>query len=77
MSEASEAYRIDILEDATEGAAVLRSIEATTTTATYTAAQQSADFGAPLEAGESLTLVAYQISAALGPGFPNRTTVTL
>jgi len=77
MSEATEAYRIDILEDATEGAAVVRSIEVTTTAATYTAAQQAADFGAALAPGDSLTLVAYQISSTLGPGFPNRVTVML
>ena len=77
MSEEVEAYRIDILEDATAGAAVLRSIAASTTSATYTEAQQVADFGAALEIGDSLTLVAYQVSAALGPGFPNRVTVAL
>ena len=64
MSEASEAYEVDILD----GAVVKRTLTATTTSALYTAAQQTADWGAPLGPGDSLDVRIAQMSARLGRG---------
>jgi hypothetical protein len=56
-----EAYRVEIRA----GAAVLRGIETSAPAVTYTAAQQSADFGGVPAA---FTFHVAQLSAALGPG---------
>jgi hypothetical protein len=66
MSEASESYEIDIL-DGGSPETVLRTLTATTTTVTYTAAQIGSDFGSP--APESVTVRVYQISAQIGRGY--------
>ena len=60
LAEESERYEIDILS----GASVVRTLASTTTSATYTAAQQTADFGAPQPA---VTLRIVQLGA-LGRG---------
>ena len=62
MSEASEAWQVDILD----GATVKRSLTVATTNALYTAAQQSADWGAPLGPGAFLTIRIAQIGQAFG-----------
>lgn len=62
MSEFVEAYEIDVMN----GAAVVRTIAAATQTATYTAAQQTSDFGSPQA---SVSVRVYQISAAVGRGY--------
>ena len=64
LSEDSEAYALDILD----GAVVKRSLTTGTTSALYTAAQQTADWGALLGPGNSLQLRIYQLSALIGPG---------
>ncbi|MEX0971533.1 MAG: glycoside hydrolase TIM-barrel-like domain-containing protein [Paracoccaceae bacterium] len=61
LGEAIEAYEIDIMD----GATVLRTISTATPAATYTAAEQTTDFGAPQT---SITFHAYQISASYGRG---------
>jgi hypothetical protein len=61
LGETEERYEIDILD----GTTVKRTLAATTPSATYTAAQQTADFGAPQP---SISLRIYQISATRGRG---------
>jgi hypothetical protein len=61
MSEAVERYRVRILA----GSTVVRSIIANSAAATYTAAQQTADFGGP---ASGITLSVSQYSAVVGYG---------
>jgi len=63
LGEADERYEIDILD----GTAVKRTLTVTAPAATYTAAQQTADFGAPQS---SVSLRVYQMSATRGRGTP-------
>jgi hypothetical protein len=58
---APEAYRVEIYD----GASLVRTIEASASAATYTAAQQVADFGGP---AASFTWRVAQHSALYGPG---------
>lgn len=64
LSETTEAYEIDIINPST--GAVARTITATTPTAVYTAAQQTADFGATQS---SVSIWIYQMSSTIGRGF--------
>ena len=64
LSEASEAYDVEILS----GTTVLRTLTATTSSVLYTAAMQTADLGALLALGSSLNVRIYQKSARLGRG---------
>jgi len=64
LAEDSEAYEIDILD----GSVVKRSLTTATTSALYTATQQTADWGAPLGPGQSLALRIYQLSSLIGRG---------
>lgn len=66
LGEESEAYEIDILDGSDS---VLRTIETTIETATYTAAQQTTDGLTP---GDFVTMDIYQISATRGRGFAKR-----
>ena len=50
------------------GEAVKRTLTTTTTSALYVAAQQTADWGAPLAPGQSLVLGIYQLSALISRG---------
>ncbi len=68
LGETSEAYQIDIYS----GAAVVRTISATTPTASYTAAEQTTDGLTP---GNPVTLRVYQLSDVRGRGFPAIATV--
>jgi hypothetical protein len=61
LGEESEAYEIDIMN----GSTVVRTLTASLPGATYTAAQQAADFGAPQP---SYTLRIYQLSPIYGRG---------
>ncbi|MEJ2227036.1 MAG: glycoside hydrolase/phage tail family protein [Alphaproteobacteria bacterium] len=61
LGEDSEAYEVDIMN----GASVMRTIASSTPAITYTAAQQTSDFGAPQS---SYTVRVYQISASYGRG---------
>ena len=69
LHEASEAYEVDILD----AGAVVRTIAGLTgPTASYTAAEQTTDFGGPQA---SLDVAVYQISAAVGRGHPGEATL--
>jgi len=75
LSEAAEAYEVDILSGGSPST-VKRTLAAATQTATYAAADQITDFGvAPL--GASITLAVYQMSAIVGRGTPAIATLTL
>ncbi|RJL06943.1 hypothetical protein C9E82_22050 [Paracoccus siganidrum] len=71
MSEANEAWQVDILD----GAGVKRSLTTATNAAVYTAAQQVADWGALLGPGASLTISIAQIGQAFGVGAAPVTTL--
>ena len=64
LAEDSEAYEVEIRE----GSTVKRSLTTITTSALYTAAQQTTDWGAPLGPGQSLAIRIYQLSALIGRG---------
>ncbi|WP_296168740.1 glycoside hydrolase/phage tail family protein [uncultured Brevundimonas sp.] len=61
LNEETEAYQVDVMS----GATVVRTLAVTTPTATYTAAQQTTDFGAPQA---SIAVRIYQMSATVGRG---------
>jgi hypothetical protein len=61
LSEATEAYEIDVMD----GSTVVRTISATSTSATYTAVQQTAD---GFTAGNPITVRIYQLSSVVGRG---------
>lgn len=68
LGELTEAYSIDIYS----GASVIRTISATTPTASYSAADQTTDGLTP---GNPVTLRVYQLSDVRGRGFPAIATV--
>ena len=53
-----------------------RVLSTDTTSAVYTAAQQTADWGAPLGPGDSLDIRISQLSALVGRGAPKTVTLT-
>jgi hypothetical protein len=70
-SPANEAYDVEILA----GATVARTLATFTTSATYTAAQQTADWGALLGPGDTLPIRIFQLSALIGRGAPASVTL--
>ncbi|OJF92800.1 baseplate multidomain protein megatron [Pararhizobium antarcticum] len=66
LAEDLESYDVQILD----GSAVKRTLTSTTTSVLYTAAQQTADWGAPLGLGQTLAIHIYQLSNRLGRGDP-------
>jgi hypothetical protein len=66
VGEEVEGYEVEIRN----GAAVKRVLASTTTSVVYTAAQQTADWGAPFGTGDALALRIFQLSARLGRGAP-------
>ena len=72
LGEELEAYEVEILD----GATVKRVLSTATTSAVYTAAQQTADWGAPLGPGDSLAIRIFQLSALVGRGAPKTVTLT-
>jgi hypothetical protein len=68
LGEDFERYEIDVLD----GAAVKRTILSDIPSALYTAAEQTADFGAPQS---SVSLRVYQMSAVAGRGTPRTATL--
>ncbi|MFZ1726334.1 MAG: hypothetical protein WAU13_06725, partial [Albidovulum sp.] len=72
LTEETEAYAVEILD----GAAIKGVLSATTTSAIYTAAQQTADWGAPLAPGDTLTIRIFQLSALIGRGAAKTVTLT-
>ena len=73
VAEELEAYEIEILD----GATVKRVLSSTVTSAVYTGAQQTADWGTPLAPGDTLTVRIYQLSALVGRGAPKTATLQL
>ena len=72
LVEEVEAYEVEILD----GATVKRVLSATTTSAIYTAAQQTADWGALLGPGDTLDIRIFQLSALIGRGAAKTVTLT-
>lgn len=72
LSEESEEYEVDILDDATSPHTVLRTIEVTSESASYSAADQTTDGLTP---GDPVTVRVYQISASVGRGQYGEATV--
>jgi len=73
LAEELEAYDVEILD----GATVKRVLSTATTGAVYTAAQQTADWGAPLGPGDTLDIRICQLSALVGRGAPKTVTMIL
>jgi hypothetical protein len=71
MSEASGMFVVDILD----GSVVKRSLTTDITSAVYTAADQTADWGALLGPGDSLTVRIAQIGQLFGAGAASVTTI--
>jgi hypothetical protein len=63
LGETEEGYEIDILD----GSTIVRTLTATSPAATYTSADQTADFGSPQS---SVSLRIHQLSATRGRGTP-------
>jgi hypothetical protein len=72
LAEDSEAYDVEILDGATRK----RTLQVATTSALYTTAQQTADWGAPLGPGQSLAIRIFQLSALIGRGAGRSVTLT-
>ena len=66
LAEDQESYDVQILD----GAAVKRTLTSSTTSVLCTAAQQTADWGAPLGLGQTLAIRIFQVSNRLGRGTP-------
>ena len=71
VAEEMEAYEVEILD----GAVVKRSLTTATTSALYTAAAQTADWGALLGPGDTLDIRIYHLSALVGRGAPKSVTL--
>ena len=54
-----------------------RILSTATTSAVYAAAQQTADWGAPLGSGDTLDIRIFQLSALVGRGAPKTVTLIL
>jgi len=72
LAEDREAYEVEIFDGATRK----RTLQVATTSALYTAAQQTADWGTPLGPGQSLSIRIYQLSALIGRGAGQPVTLT-
>ena len=72
LAEDGEAYEVEILDGATRK----RTLQVATTSALYTAAQQTADWGAPLGPGDNLSIRIFQLSALIGRGAGRSVTLT-
>lgn len=68
VGETSEAYEIDVMS----GSTVKRTISATSPSWTYSAANQTTDFGSPQS---SITFRIYQLSSVVGRGYPLEVTL--
>jgi hypothetical protein len=68
VGETTEAYEIDVMN----GSSVVRTISSSTTSFSYTAAQQTTDFGS---AQASITFRIYQLSETVGRGYVREVTL--
>ena len=73
LAEEMEAYEVEILN----GATIKRTLTTTTTSAIYTAAQQTADWGGLFAPGDTLDIRIYQLSALIGRGAAKTITLQL
>lgn len=73
MAEEQESYEVRIMD----GAAVKRILTSTAPSVLYTSAQQTADWGALLAPGDSLTIRICQLSTRIGRGTARTTTLYL
>jgi hypothetical protein len=71
LAEDLESYDVQIID----GAAVKRTLTSSAIFVLYTAAQQTADWGAPLGPGQTLALRIFQLSNRLGRGAPASVTL--
>lgn len=71
LNEESEAYEIDILAGGSPDT-VVRTLSGSSWPITYTAAQQTTDFGSPQG---SVRMLIYQLSATVGRGYPLEATL--
>jgi hypothetical protein len=71
LAEDIEGYDVQILD----GQAVKRTLTSGTTSVVYSAAQQTADWGAPLGPGQTLAIRIYQLSNRIGRGTPASVTL--
>jgi hypothetical protein len=71
IAEDIEGYDVQILDSA----AVKRTLTSSTTSVLYTAAQQTADWGAPLGTSQTLAIRIFQLSNRLGRGTPASVTL--
>jgi hypothetical protein len=71
LAEEREAYEVEILD----GSTVVQTLATSTTSVTYTAAQQLADLGALLGPGDTLPIRIFQLSALVGQGAPASVTL--
>lgn len=69
MSEATESYSVDIIDATVSPPVVKRTLTAATGTVTYTAAEQTADFGGAVTL-DQIAIDVYQLSAVVGRGTP-------
>jgi len=72
LAEDSETYEVEIRD----GGTTKRTLTTTTTSVLYTAAHQTADWGAPLGPGQTLTIRIFQLSALIGRGAGRSVTLT-
>jgi hypothetical protein len=72
LAEELEAYEVEILD----GPAVKRVLSTTTTSAVYTGAQQTADWGGLIGPGDTLDIRIFQLSALVGRGAPKAVTLS-
>jgi protein involved in polysaccharide export with SLBB domain len=72
LGEGLETYEVEILY----GATVKRVLSTATTSAVYTSAQQTDDWGAPLGPGDTLDIRIFQLSALVGRGASKTVTLT-
>nr|WP_232237186.1 glycoside hydrolase TIM-barrel-like domain-containing protein [Thiosulfatihalobacter marinus] len=72
LVEETEAYEVEILD----GADVKRTLITSSTSAIYSAAQQTADWGGLLAPGDTLTIHIFQLSALTGRGAAKTVTLT-
>jgi hypothetical protein len=71
LGEEVEGYEVEVRD----GATVKRVLTSSITSVLYSAAQQTADWGAPLGPGDTLAIRIFQLSARLGRGAPASVTL--
>lgn len=71
LYEETELYEVDVLD----GQDVLRTLSSSAPSVTYAEADQVTDWGAALEAGDSLDIAIYQLSPGYGRGAPYHVTL--